>query len=422
MTTRSQAGSCGRAHVAADEARRRLQVADRLPRRAPRPAASARCRCMRPPPACRPRRGPCARRACMAAIADSRLANRPWPQPMSTTRRAGARRSGRVRSGRGTPGRAPACRARNARRSCPPSCRARSRASVQLGASAASGRRHLRAHAANASGRVTARRPSARMRASSGGSTSSTTALPCGRARGMAVVQQQDVAGLRVRRVSRASTVPASRSRVSKPRRVQLTSDRPRRCSTGSRNGLRKPGRCAEARRALAGDLAAASAARARSRPRSRAGRETKSCGDAAPCGSGRCGRAPRSRAPAPDARHALGDAEEGGALAVRIEQVEHLRRDLGVGAVVDGDRDLARAPPPPAGSRVMLGPSRLLRGSRPAAVISTWLSTTAPRAHGAAPGTNTRRAAGEHVPADAGAHQSAARARTCRNGGGRCA
>ena len=41
-------------------------------------------------------------------------------------------------------------------------------------------------------------------------------------------------------------------------------------------------------------------------------------------------------------ARALLGDAEERGARAVRLEQVEHARRDLGIGAVVEGERDLA--------------------------------------------------------------------------------
>src|SRR5256885_8914094 len=41
---------------------------------------------------------------------------------------------------------------------------------------------------------------------------------------------------------------------------------------------------------------------------------------------------------------HPLADAEEGGSGAVLLEEREHVRGDLGVGAIVDGDGDRPRA------------------------------------------------------------------------------
>lgn len=52
---------------------------------------------------------------------------------------------------------------------------------------------------------------------------------------------------------------------------------------------------------------------------------------------------------------HALANAKEGGARAGRFEQVQHLRRDGGVGPVIKGQRHLA----PACGSRRQAGQHR---------------------------------------------------------------
>ena len=55
----------------------------------------------------------------------------------------------------------------------------------------------------------------------------------------------------------------------------------------------------------------------------------------------------------------------------MRVEQVEHRRRHLGIGAVVDRHRDLAARSRAAAGRRVQLLPSQRERGQRPPAVSS---------------------------------------------------
>ena len=170
-----------------------------------------------------------------------------------------AARSGRARADGGRPDRSPACRARSARRSgrrCRYGALAASTSAGQPAAAACSWRRRgvarpRRRGAGSASRQGHARRPAAR------------DALeqrrqhvehhrPAGAVRAAWPSCSSRMSPAARPRVRRASTVGRRRARtVSKPRRVQLTSCRPRRCSTGARKGLRKPGRRAkEARRA----------------------------------------------------------------------------------------------------------------------------------------------------------------------------
>ncbi len=147
------------------------------------------------------------------------------------------------------------------------------------------------------------------------GSTSSTHRLlaPRRAARG-----RRAAAGCR-RPPCRASGAPAraaaSRETVSKPRRVQLTSCRPRRCSTGSRNGLRNPAgarkQCGRTpHRSASTCCARVDLAGQRARPQQREVVAVRSG-----CGSARRGRARRSRArSAGCCLRVLGDAKEGGA------------------------------------------------------------------------------------------------------------
>ena len=194
--------------------------------------------------------------------------------------------------------------------------------------------------------------------------------------------------------VRRASTAPGSRATVSKPRRVQLTSCRPSRCSTGASNGLRSPAGARKKRGALAGESASRAAAPRRSRARSRAGRAARRCA------RWRCAVVLHAVAAAHDlaaqlrdgARACCGDAEEGGARAVRIEQVEHRGRDLG-----SGPSSIVIATSPRACRRVgqarrSCGPSQVERGQRPAPVSSAWFGATAPSAHGHARGSAAQR------------------------------
>ena len=99
------------------------------------------------------------------------------------------------------------------------------------------------------------RRPAARARSSSAGSTASTTGAAVAARAALPSCSEQDVAGARGRAPRRASTSAGSRRTVSKPRRVQLTSCRSSRCSTGARNGLRSPAGARKKRGALAGDV-----------------------------------------------------------------------------------------------------------------------------------------------------------------------
>ena len=349
MSTRGEGGG---AHVGADElgARRRAR---RAPAR--RRAAAARCRLTRTSTgACRPlaRPAPWRRRA---AAAPTRLASRPWPQPMSSTRDARRDQAAREEvaedripaqlAAREMPGEAagaPVRRARGVRR-----------ASRQVGA---------------ASALLVARRCSA----AAAGAAAGAHAARCGAERhrreacGAHALEQRrqhredDRRAARVRaalpscssRMSpaarpwprRASIAAGSRRTVSKPRRVQLTSCRSSRCSTGARNGLRRPAGARKKRGASprdVGERCLRGADLARHRPSGRAARSDANGGR---CGSARCGRgATISRQSAGCARARAAMQKKRRARAVRVEQVEHGGRDLRIGAVVDRDRDFAR-------------------------------------------------------------------------------
>ena len=166
--------------------------------------------------------------------------------------RAFAARSGRARADGRRPDPSAACRARSARRSgrragtarSPPSTSARQASAAAAPLMAARPARLGRAARRGAQGAPAASpatRPSgasARQQLRQHGEDDGAAVLG---ARRVAVVQR---AGCRRRarpRARRASTRPGSRRTVSKPRRVQLTSCRSRRCSTGARNGLRSP-------------------------------------------------------------------------------------------------------------------------------------------------------------------------------------
>ena len=152
-------------------------------------------------------------------------------------------------------------------------------------------------------------------------------------------------AGCRRRRAG----VPAARAArpdrvrtVSKPRRVQLTSCRSRRCSTGCRNGLRRPAGARKKRGARAGDVGQArlrGADLARHRPRAEQ-REGVRMAVAVVLHAVAAGDdlAAQARLGA----RARADAEEGRAHGVRVEQVEDRWRHGRIGAVVDRDRDFA--------------------------------------------------------------------------------
>ena len=251
MTTVSTGAERGRAHVGADECRCASPSAARA-------RSTSRAQQLDAGDANVDRRvGPAARPAALA-----RRSARPRQQAGEQALAAAdvedparAARSGRARAGGRNRVASAACRARSARRSgrravgtrSPPSTSARhaTAASAALSRCASRGRRRRCVGAGSPRARRRQRhRHAGRGRASaasSAGSTSSSTARPSSAARGVAVVQQQDVAGARGRASRRARTRRGSRRTVSKPRRVQLTSWRSRRCSTGARNGLRSP-------------------------------------------------------------------------------------------------------------------------------------------------------------------------------------
>ena len=163
----------GRAHVGADELSAPSPSASRGARDVARHQLDAG---VAGASAWRPRQLAIAPGAPPSAAGDSRLANRPWPQPMSSTR--GARAIRPRASSRRRPDPGPACRARNARRSCRPCCTARSPRRQRAPGGVPSAPRSCAAKLA--SGNVTARGERQRdrrrtralvMRSSSGGST-----------------------------------------------------------------------------------------------------------------------------------------------------------------------------------------------------------------------------------------------------------
>ena len=180
-----------------------------------------------------------------------------------------------------------------------------------------------------------------------------------------------------------------SRSRVSKPRRVQLTRRRPEPVQHRVEERIAQARRCAEEARALAGQLGeqllrAPDLAREAARPEQREGVPVHE----AVVLHAR-GRARRSRAPAPGAC----------VRARRCRRRWRARRGGRAGRARagvtcgSGPSSIVSAISPraalAAGRRVMLGPSRLLRGHRPAAVSAAWFSATP--ASGPGPGLGHR-------------------------------
>ena len=311
-----------------------------------------------------------------SSAASSRLASRPWPQPMSSTRERGAIRPWASRGG--TPGPSAACRAQSA------------------GQTAAGGRRRWRvdqlahtppppgnAHgsasggaARRAHGDAAARRPPRFARCGQGfgqghRSQSGRGAAPeqrrqdaqhhrlVGRgARAVAVVDQQDVA----RR--KAVAEPGQHAFGIAPHRV-VTAPRPAHQFQAEpvehrrEERIAQPGGRPEVARLDAGDvgqagLRRADLARHRARPEQGKGvrvavavvlHAVAAAHDLA--AKGRVAGGGRS------------DREEGRPRRMRVEQVEHLRRDFGIGAVVDRDRDLGLAARQREGSTVAGEPGR---------------------------------------------------------------
>ena len=75
----------------------------------------------------------------------------------------------------------------------------------------------------------------------------------------------------------------------------------------------------------------------------------------------------------------AAADDEEGGPHAGAVQQVEHPRGDLGVGAVVEGEGDLPAAGGGVREAEQVRRPPTEPRGQRLAAVSATWLATRTP-------------------------------------------
>ena len=248
MTTASAGGKATRAHVAADELGAR--------RRARRGRARRRARISSMPVTAHAggRRRPSRRASGRAAPRRCAASQQAGQQALAAADVEHAR--ARARSGRGSR------RWRNtgSQRSLPRAkCQAKRPArrygalgrSISAGQAGRRRRRHRRVAprrpprrcAGQRVGSVTGRRPAAAMRSSSAGSTASTTGWPLAGARGVAVVQQQDVAGAEAVASAAPARAAGSRRTVSKPRRVQLTSCRP------SRSQHRREQRIAQARR-----------------------------------------------------------------------------------------------------------------------------------------------------------------------------
>ena len=213
--------------------------------------------------------GQCAPRPASSQAA-SRLASRPWPQPMSSTRACGgdgaafeqARNTGsrpslpRAKCQANAAAAAVAVAGQRGADCAPRGMRATS-AAARVGhreacsSCALIARRSLGARRHRGAQRGGRAGPSRAQCASSRGSTSSTTGCPpgCG-AHG-----RRAAAGCR-RRASRASAAPSTRCgsavTVSKPRRVQLTRCRPEAVQHRVEERVAQPGRRAKTMRALA--------------------------------------------------------------------------------------------------------------------------------------------------------------------------
>ena len=375
----------GRAHVGADEARRRLQMPDRrfgarhVLRHQLDAGVAARCR----------RGGPDRR-----AIRPAAPASRSWPTAGSRTgpARSRCRPRGRARS----PIRPRSIRPRNtgSRPSLP---RAKCQANLpafRYGAVARScNRRHAAsvetafAHAAKPSGRVTARKPSAadarqqrRQHLQHDRRALQRCARHCRRA----------AAGCRRPAspcVRRASTVAGIALRACRSRAASSSpATGPADAAPAPRKGLRKP---AGARKQVGRwPVTSCSTCCAReisaAKPRGPSNEKLWRC------------RAvwfwmlwPRATI----SRASAGCASTRSAMQKKVARWPCASSRSSTCGVTSGSGPssmviaTSRRAAAACGSRVTFGPSRLLRGVSPAAVISTWLSTTAPIAQGAAPG-----------------------------------
>ena len=202
-------------------------------------------------------------------------------------------------------------------------------------------------------------------------------------ARRVAVVQQQDVAR------GQAIAEPRQHLRRLAPRRCRSRAGSsspargPSRSSTGASRGLRRPAGARKKRGATPTSRRAAPAPR-RSRASKPRGPEQREGAPVAVAVVLHAVAAARDLAAERGmARGRRGDDEEGRAGAVRVEQVEHGRRDLRIRARRRSSSRLSRRAAAAAGRRHQLRPSQRERGQSPPPVSTRWLAATAPRAQG---------------------------------------
>ena len=335
------------------------------------------------------------RAACAAAA--SRLASRPWPQPMSSTRVP--RRDQAVRRGD--------ARNTGSQRSLPRAkCQAK-RPARRYGALASLDQRRPRRDVPPRGSSASPPRAWRPRRAPAAGSVDQGDEIAAGRGRALEQRRQHGEhhrrAGRRCaprcrraaagcRRRARPSAearqhAAGSRRTVSKPRRVQLTSCRPRRCSTGASNGLRRPAGARKKR----GATPVRSASRACAAPISRAiaarpeQREAVRVAIAVVLHAVAAARRSRGRAP--------GAARAPLAMQKKVARAPCASSRSSTAGVTSGSGPssiviaISRRAAAAAGRRVQLRPSQRERGQRPPPVSTRWLAPTAPSAQGQATG-----------------------------------